>query len=324
MEAKKIEQKIKYWEDFYSKYYTQDGKRIYRAPKEYLSKKYTLKEIWNHTGYIRVLSEIKDRRIYDLLDKKLFEISDSDQIIIFNEIKNIRDEWAKRANLNIEDSTHKTAVKTLEELLWQDSDVIWEREKERDLWSPFRLIKSWDTYELLESEVVDSKIANQITNSNNHKSGIIGVENIRKYIIDCVQSHEIKLKLFTEYLLKENKDYKYILIITKESTESKTSITAVETTLIVDTEKADKEIIENIASIRNSSFSNIIHSEVRIVKSEENIASAAANIYEEYLRLLEENIENKISNYASAIDLYNSMLIPHIYLFPSESFNRTV
>ena len=132
-----------------------------------------------------------------------------------------------------------------------------------------------------------------------------------------MESKELETKLFNEYLLKENKELKYILIVNKDNLSSKTSIAIVETNLIVNINNTDKEVIENFIASNHFFLNNIIHSEVRVVKSEEKRTKAASYIYEQYLIFSKLNFESKITNYTCAVNLYNSSLIPIINLFPS-------
>tara|TARA_R110000868_G_scaffold327908_3_gene588843 strand:- start:1158 stop:1694 length:537 start_codon:yes stop_codon:yes gene_type:complete len=138
-----------------------------------------------------------------------------------------------------------------------------------------------------------------------------------------MESKELEVKLFNEYLLKENKELKYILIVNKDVISNKTSITIVETNLIVSIDSTDSEVIENFIASNHFFLSDIIYSEIKVVKNEEERISAADYIYEEYLKFSEQNFESKIANYDYAVNLYNSSLIPRIHLFPSKQIGVT-
>lgn len=132
---------------------------------------------------------------------------------------------------------------------------------------------------------------------------------------------EKQVNLFNQYLQKENKELKSILIIDKEKNTFGDRVIITETRLIVDKDKSNDEIVKNYASSRvGLHISGIIHSETKVVVNSQQRAETADFIYNEYLKLCEENFENKFTNYSAAVDCYNSSLLPMLHIFPSEQF----
>lgn len=132
---------------------------------------------------------------------------------------------------------------------------------------------------------------------------------------------EKQVNLFNQYLQKENKELKSILIIDKEENTFGDRVVVTETRLIVDKDKSNYEIVKDYASSRAGlHISGIIHSETKVVINGQQRAEAADFIYNEYLKLCEENFENKFTNYSAAADCYNLSLLPMLHIFPSEQF----
>lgn len=135
-----------------------------------------------------------------------------------------------------------------------------------------------------------------------------------------MEIREKQVNLFNQYLQKENKELKSILIIDKIKNMLGSEIIITETRLIIDKDKSNDSILEDCVSLKKASIGEIIYFETKIITNGQQRAEAADFIYNEYLKLCEGNFENKFTNYSAAVGCYNSSLIPMLHLFPSEQF----
>lgn len=130
----------------------------------------------------------------------------------------------------------------------------------------------------------------------------------------------LEIKLFAEYLLKCNKELKYILIIAENKNSENIKLLIEERALIVDKDISSDEVIADYT--QGNHFGDqlsIIKYKVYPVKNMKIIYQIADAIFKKYTELSQENFDDKLDNYKKAANYCNETLLSIINRYPSIS-----